>query len=337
MAWALMLKRMRWVVSPVIETENLVKMFRVGGDFWATRSNKLTAVDKVSLHVNSGETLGLVGESGSGKSTVGNCILRLLKATHGQVRYRGKNILSMKEKEFRGIRGKLQMVFQDPQSSLDPRMTVKKIIGYPLRIQKGIRGEALNRQVVSVLEDVGLGAEHLNRYPHEFSGGQRQRIGVARALITGPDFVVFDEPTSALDVSVQAQILNLISELQRKHNYAYLFISHDLAVVRNISTRIAVMYLGRIVETAPKERFFTAPCHPYTSALIASVPKPDPFRREPLSVLSGDIPSPLHRPEGCGFNPRCKAVMDICRKVPPPRIILAPGHWVACHLYAGPT
>ncbi len=186
---------------------------------------------------------------------------------------------------------------------------------------------------MTVLKDVGLSPEHLDRYPHEFSGGQRQRIGVARALITGPEFIVFDEPTSALDVSVQAQILNLIKELQKKYQYAYLFISHDLAVVRHISTRIAVMYLGSIVETAPGKRFFEAPCHPYTRALIAAVPRPDPLQRKTLAVLSGDVPSPLHLPEGCRFYPRCKEVKAICRKVPPPHVEVTPDHWVNCHLY----
>jgi peptide/nickel transport system ATP-binding protein/oligopeptide transport system ATP-binding protein len=320
-------------VTPVIETKNLVKQFRIGDGFLGRRSKKLTAVDRVSLHISRGETLGLVGESGSGKSTVGNCILRLLNVTDGRVLYKGKDILSMRETEFRNIRGKLQVVFQDPQSSLDPRMTVKKIVGYPLRIQKGIKGEHLNDRVTAVLKDVGLSPEHLDRYPHEFSGGQRQRIGVARALITRPEFIVFDEPTSALDVSVQAQILNLVTGLQKKYQYAYLFISHDLAVVRHISTRIAVMYMGSIVETAPKERFFAAPCHPYTRALIASVPRPNPFHRQALAVLHGDVPSPLHLPEGCRFYPRCKEVKGICRKVPPPRVEVAPDHWVDCHLY----
>ncbi|MBU0465819.1 MAG: ABC transporter ATP-binding protein [Proteobacteria bacterium] len=318
---------------PVIETENLVKQFKVGHGFLGGYSRQLTAVDRVSISVNSGETLGLVGESGSGKSTVGNCILRLLTATDGRVLYRGKDILSMKEAEFQSIRGKLQVVFQDPQSSLDPRMTVQKIVGYPLKIQKGIKGKELTDRVLAALKDVGLGSEHLDRYPHEFSGGQRQRIGIARALITGPEFVVFDEPTSALDVSVQAQILNLVTGLQKKYNYAYLFISHDLAVVRHISNRIAVMYLGAIVETAPKERFFAEPCHPYSKALIASVPRPDPFQRQTLSVLTGDVPSPLHLPKGCRFSPRCNKAMDICRKIPPPHIKVVTDHWLDCHLY----
>jgi len=272
--------------------------------FFEQRSKFLTAVDQVSLSIKRGETLGLVGESGSGKSTVGNCILRLVKASSGQVLYKGQDILPKKEDAFQKIRGKLQVVFQDPQSSLDPRMTVRNIVGSPLRIQQGIKGRLLEDRVLASLEDVGLSREYLDRYPHEFSGGQRQRIGVARALITGPEFIIFDEPTSALDVSVQAQILNLITGLQEKYQYAYLFISHDLAVVRHISTKIAILYLGKIVETAPRQQFFSSPFHPYTRALIASVPAPDPFNRQELSVLDGDIPSPLQLPAGCRFYPR---------------------------------
>lgn len=320
-------------MTPIIETRNLVKEFRVKSDFIWQKAQHLTAVDRVSIRLNSGDTLGLVGESGSGKSTVGNCILRLIEATSGEVLYKGQDILPIKSSGFRKLRGKLQVVFQDPQSSLDPRMTVEKIVGNPLRIQQGIKGRLLQERVLSVLHDVGLSGEHLDRYPHEFSGGQRQRIGIARALITSPEFIVFDEPTSALDVSVQAQILNLISELQKKHNYAYLFISHDLAVVKHISSQIAIMYLGRIVETAPKNRFFSNPSHPYTKALIASVPKPDPFNRQELFVVSGDIPSPLHLPVGCRFSSRCPEVIDICKKEAPPNIHLNLDHWVECHLY----
>jgi len=307
--------------------------FPAGKEFPGRRAAMLTAADHVFLKVGDGETLGLVGESGCGKTTVGNCILRLLKPTGGRILYRGQDILSMRESRFQTIRGRLQMVFQDPQSSLDPRMTVRRIVGYPLRIQKGVKEPERSERVTAALSDVGLGPEHLDRYPHEFSGGQRQRIAIARALITGPEFVLFDEPTSALDVSVQAQILNLILNLQEKYGIAYLFITHDLAVVRHISTRIAVMYLGSILESAPRERFFKNPCHPYTRALIASVPRPDPLRRQELAVLSGDVPSPLHLPVGCRFSPRCKQAMDVCRTIAPPHVRIAPDHWVDCHLY----
>jgi peptide/nickel transport system ATP-binding protein/oligopeptide transport system ATP-binding protein len=320
-------------VTPVIQTRELVKRFHLAGGFLGRHPRSLTAVDHVSLAVRRGETLGLVGESGSGKSTVGNCILRLLAADGGQVLYNGQDILPLKEAEFRRLRGKLQVVFQDPQSSLDPRMTVEKIVGYPLRLQQGVKGTALEARVLSALTDVGLQAEHVHRYPHEFSGGQRQRIGVARALITEPDFIVFDEPTSALDVSVQAQILNLIAGLQQAHGYTYLFISHDLAVVRHISTQIAVMYLGSLVETAPKEAFFRNPYHPYTRALIAAVPRPDPTLRQNLAVLPGDVPSPLQIPSGCRFHTRCPEVMAVCREVAPSHVEMGPDHWVDCHLY----
>lgn len=318
-------------MTPVIETRDLVKQFRLAGGFFGRSSKHLMAADHVSLTVRRGETLGLVGESGCGKTTVGNCILRLLHTDSGQVLYNGQDILLLNENDFRKLRGKLQMVFQDPQSSLDPRMTVKKIVGYPLRLQQGVKGEALEARVMAVLRDVGLKREHAGRYPHEFSGGQRQRIGIARALITAPEFIVFDEPTSALDVSVQAQILNLILGLQKAHGYTYLFISHDLAVVRHISSRIAVMYLGKIVESAPKEQFFSHPRHPYTRALIASAPIPNPLQRQNLAVLSGDVPSPLHLPTGCRFHPRCPEVTGICRKTPPPHVEAGEDHWVDCH------
>jgi peptide/nickel transport system ATP-binding protein/oligopeptide transport system ATP-binding protein len=320
-------------LSPVIEIRNLVKHFPVAGGFLRRRALHLTAVDRVSLSVRRGETLGLVGESGCGKSTVGSCILRLIAADGGQILYNGRDILPLSENDFRRLRGKLQVVFQDPQSSLDPRMTVQTIVGYPLRLQRGVKGGALEDRVMTALEEVGLRPEHAARYPHEFSGGQRQRIGIARALITGPDFIVFDEPTSALDVSVQAQILNLVLGLQQAQEYTYLFISHDLAVVRHVSSRIAVMYLGCIVEAAPKDRFFREPGHPYSRALIAAVPRPDPFKRQDLAVLSGDVPSPLHIPTGCRFHPRCPEVMAICRNTTPPRVMLGPDHWVDCHLY----
>jgi len=321
------------MTDPIIEVHDLVKKFQVNDGFLFQHPQYLTAVDRVSFSIKKGETLGLVGESGSGKSTVGNCILRLIQSNAGRVLYRGTDILQKKEAELRQYRGKLQLVFQDPQSSLDPRMTVRKIVGNPLRIQQKVTEQLLEERVTASLKDVGLSREHLDRYPHEFSGGQRQRIGIARALITEPDFIVFDEPTSALDVSVQAQILNLITKLQKKEQYAYLFISHDLAVVKHVSDKIAIMYLGAIVESAPKEDFFTNPSHPYTRALISSIPRPNPSKKQELSVLTGDIPSPLHQPKGCRFHTRCPQAMDICKREAPQRVHLSSEHWVDCHLY----
>ncbi len=321
-------------MKPLAEIRELVKQFRISDGFFGQRAKRLVAVDHVSFSVLQGETLGLVGESGCGKTTVGACILRLLKADGGSILYNQRDILALTEKEFRELRGKLQMVFQDPQSSLDPRMTVKTIVGYPLRLQQGVKGKALEERVAAVLTDVGLKPEHADRYPHELSGGQRQRIGVARALITNPEFIVFDEPTSALDVSVQAQILNLIQGLQRAQGYTYLFISHDLAVVRHICSRVAVMYLGKIVETAPHARLFGDPHHPYTRALIASAPRPNPFERQNLAVLTSDAPSPLDIPAGCRFHPRCPEVMDVCQRESPKSLKIEKDHWVECHLYS---
>lgn len=320
-------------MNTVIEVRNIFKYFPVPRGFLGRDKEFLRAVDDVSLYIHRGETLGLVGESGSGKSTVGNLILCLLKPDRGRISYQGVELTGTTAKTFRRLRGKLQVVFQDPQSSLDPRMTIKTIVGYPLKVNKLAKGDKIAEVVLAMLREVGLDEEHLDRYPHEFSGGQRQRIGIARALITEPDFVVFDEPTSALDVSVQAQILNLIKDLQKRYGYAYLFISHDLAVIRHISHRIAVMYLGALVETAPKQALFRNPCHPYTRALLDSVPRPDPFKRQPLGVLQGDPPSPINLPPGCRFHPRCPEAMDVCRNRLPDRSEVEEGHWVTCHLY----
>ncbi len=319
--------------SPVIEVRDLIKNFAVSSGFFGRPGTFLRAVDRVSLLIRRGETLGLVGESGSGKSTVGNCILRLLQPDGGQIFFRGRDLAAMNRRELQTIRGRVQVVFQDPLSSLDPRMTIKRIVGYPLTVSKQVRGAEVEDRVLAMLREVGLGKDHLHRYPHEFSGGQRQRIGMARALITEPECIMLDEPTSALDVSVQAQILNLIHDLQKRHGYAYLFITHDLAVVRHISHRIAVMYLGLIVESASKDTLFENPCHPYTRALMASAPRPDPFNRQDLAVLPGDPPSPVHIPPGCRFHPRCSSVMDVCRLEAPPRVRIAADHEVACHLY----
>ncbi|HSB72705.1 MAG TPA: ABC transporter ATP-binding protein [Candidatus Methylomirabilis sp.] len=324
-------------MQPIIEAIDLVKYFPMYGGLFGRKVEYVKAVDSVALTIHPGETLGLVGESGCGKTTVGYLILNLLRPDRGKVLHRGVDITSLRGGALRQVRRNLQIVFQDPQSSLDPRMLIKKTVGYPLEVNGLARGNEVVTRVKKILGEVGLDEDHMYRYPHEFSGGQRQRIGIARALITGPEFIVFDEPTSALDVSVQAQILNLIKELQRRHGYSYLFISHNLSVVKHVSHRIAVMYLGKIVEAAPRNALFGRPLHPYTRALLASVPKPDPRKRHAMGVLSGDVPSPVNVPQGCRFHPRCAEVMEQCRHVEPPSLEVEPGHSVACHLYGAST
>lgn len=317
--------------EPVIEVRNLFKYFPIHQGFLGRRVEYLKAVDGVSFAVRRGETLGLVGESGCGKSTVGYLILNLIRPDKGQVFFKNKDTTALRGEELRRVRGNMQVVFQDPQSSLDPRMLIKKTVGYPLEVNGVAKGAEVVRRVKNILREVGLSEDHVYRYPHEFSGGQRQRIGIARALITRPEFIVFDEPTSALDVSVQAQILNLVGDLQKRHGYAYLFISHDLSVIKHVSHRIAVMYLGRIVEKAPKDDLFKKPLHPYTKALMAALPQPDPAKRHVLAVIHGDVPSPVNIPGGCRFHPRCPEVMDICRKEEPEWMEAEKGHWAACH------
>jgi oligopeptide/dipeptide ABC transporter ATP-binding protein len=321
-------------MKPVIEAIDLIKYFPIHGGFLGRKVEYLKAVDSVTLTIYQGETLGLVGESGCGKTTVGFLLLNLLRADRGKVLYNGMDITQVRGQDLRQVRRNLQIVFQDPQSSLDPRMLIKKTVGYPLEVNRLAKGEEVVTRVRASLAEVGLDEDHMYRYPHEFSGGQRQRIGIARALITGPEFIVFDEPTSALDVSVQAQILNLIKELQRRHGYSYLFISHNLSVIKHVSHRIAVMYLGKIVETASKASLFERPFHPYTQALLTSVPKPDPQKRHALAVLSGDVPSPINVPTGCRFHPRCPQMKEECSQLAPSTIEVESEHWVACHLYA---
>jgi oligopeptide/dipeptide ABC transporter ATP-binding protein len=316
-----------------VRVENLAKFFPVRQGMFG-RLTFLHAVDGVTLHVLRGETLGLVGESGCGKSTLGRTILRLTEPTYGRVVYDGQDIVPMKPEDLRALRRRMQIVFQDPYSSLNPKMRVRDIVGEALRIHKIVRGAAEEEKEVAVLLDkVGLRRDAMDRYPHEFSGGQRQRIGIARALAVRPEFVVCDEPISALDVSIQAQILNLLSDLQDDLGLAFLFISHDLKVVEYVSHRVAVMYLGKIVETAKTGELFAKRYHPYTRALLSAIPVPDPGRRRLRVVLEGEVPSPLDPPAGCAFHPRCpRAQKGKCDRETPELTELVPGsnHRVAC-------
>jgi oligopeptide/dipeptide ABC transporter ATP-binding protein len=292
------------------------------------------AVDGVSFHLDEGECLGLVGESGSGKSTVGRAILRLVEPTGGDIRFGGRSIPGLPDGELRRLRHQMQMIFQDPQSSLNPRRTIMRSVAEPLIVHEGLSGRALREQVWDLLETVGLQREHMYRYPHELSGGQRQRVGLARALALRPRLLVLDEPTSALDVSVQAQILSLLERLQDEFRLTYLFISHNLAVIRHICDRVAVMYLGRIVETAPVEGLFASARHPYTEALLSAVPDLEAAEAGAEIVLEGDVPSPLRVPSGCRFHPRCpKRIGEICVREDPVPLTIQAQHAAACHLY----
>ena len=305
------------------------------GVIFQSRVGEIKAVDGVSFQIMRGETLGLVGESGCGKTTIGRCILQLLKPTGGEVRFRGEDLTQLSGKEMRPLRKELQVIFQDPYGSLNPRMTVGSIVEEPLIIHKiGDRNERKNR-VQELFEVVGLNPNMMDRYPYEFSGGQRQRIGIARALAVNPTFIVCDEPVSALDVSIQAQVINLLRSLQERFDLTYLFIAHDLSVVRHISDRVAVMYLGKIVEITGRDELYRDPKHPYTRALLSAVPIPDPVveaSRERI-ILTGDVPSPIDPPKGCSFHPRCPFAMDVCREITPVLKQTTQGHSVACHLY----
>jgi oligopeptide/dipeptide ABC transporter ATP-binding protein len=311
--------------APLLSAQNLAKHYRVRG------GGVLRAVDGVDLAVRAGDTHALVGESGCGKTTLGRLILRLVEPTAGAIRFRGEDLLALKPEAMRQMRRHLSVIFQDPYGSLDPRMTVAEIIGEPLRIfGAGTRAERRAR-VEALLAQVGLAPAHATRHPHEFSGGQRQRIGIARALALEPDLVVCDEPVSALDVSIQAQIINLLQDLQQSRGLTYLFVAHDLSVVRHIADRVSVMYLGRVVEEAPKAALFAAPQHPYTRALLAAVPQPKPGAPPPVP-LAGEVPSPLNPPSGCRFRTRCPVAITRCAEDDPALRELAPGHRVACHL-----
>jgi len=317
----------------LVEVTSLKKYFPIRAGILQREVARVHAVDDVSLSVSKGETVGLVGESGCGKSTLGRCIVRLLEPTAGDVVFDGRSIGKLGARSLRPLRRQMQMVFQDPYASLNPRKRVGTIVGDPLKIHGlGDRKER-KKQVEELLETVGLSPEHYNRFPHEFSGGQRQRIGVARALALRPKLIVADEPVSALDVSIQAQMVNLLEELQDDFGLTYLFIAHDLGVVRHVSDRIAVMYLGKLVELSPAEELYTGPIMPYTEALLSAVPIPDPDlseKRERI-VLEGDVPSPIHPPSGCRFHPRCRYATDVCSQIEPPLVDYGNGHLAACH------
>ena len=324
-------------MTEVLRVEGLQKLFPVRKGVLQSVAGHVRAVDGVSFSIQSGETLCLVGESGCGKSTVGKTILRLQEPTAGQIWLGGTEVTSLTEDQMRVHRRQVQMVFQDPYSSLNPRMRVGQIVAEPLENYGLAEGTEKERQVVALLEKVGLRKDAMERFPFEFSGGQRQRLGIARALALNPQLIVADEPVSALDVSVQAQVLNLLMDLQDEFGLAYLFISHDLAVVEHIGHRIAVMYLGRIVELAPKERIFAQPQHPYTEALMAAAPIADPRSRRKRLVIEGDVPSPMNPPSGCHFHTRCPYAEARCKTEYPPLQEIAPGHVVACHLRTSAT
>ena len=320
------------MTAPLVAVEGLAKHFAVrGGSFFARSSGAVRAVDEVSFAIRSGETLGLVGESGCGKSTVGRLILRLIEPTAGRILFAGTDIAQLSPRDLLAVRRSMQIVFQDPYSSLNPRMTVEEIVLEPLYIQGERPGPEMRRRAEKLLETVGLPKRAIARYPHEFSGGQRQRIGIARAIAPQPKFIVCDEAVSALDVSIQAQIVNLLQDLQQEFGLSYLFIAHDLAVVKHISDRVAVMYLGKVVEIAEKRALYAAPRHPYTQALLASIPAPHPRLRRQRQRLTGELPSALAPPPGCRFHTRCPHARERCRSDVPELRTLADGHQAACH------
>lgn len=317
----------------LLKVDNLKKYFPITGGIFGQKIGDVKAVDDVSFYVNKGETLGLVGESGCGKSTTGRVLMRLLEPTAGTVEFDGKDLTKLKAEEMRRMRKEIQMVFQDPFASLNPRHTVEKILEEPL-IVHGIKDkDERKKRVKEMLEVVGLNSYHAKRYPHQFSGGQRQRIGIARALMTKPKLIIADEPVSALDVSIQSQVLNLLEDLQKEFQLTYIFIAHDLGVVKHISDRVGVMYLGRLVEITEAEKLYEKPLHPYTKALLASIPIPDPDLKQERELLKGDLPSPSDPPQGCAFHTRCSDCMEICKVTRPELVEVEPGHYAACHLY----
>lgn len=316
----------------LLKVRKLKKYFPVRGGILSKTIGYVQAVDEISFDIKEGETLGLVGESGCGKTTAGRTILRLLEPTAGEVHFEGRDVFKLSKEELRKTRRNIQIIFQDPFGSLNPRMTVGDIVGESLLIHKIVKNKKeKNERVRDLLETVGLNAGHIRRYPHEFSGGQRQRIGIARALALNPKLIICDEPVSALDVSIQAQVINLLEDLQEKFNLTYLFIAHDLSVVKHISDRVAVMYLGKIVELSSTSELYDNTQHPYTEALLSAVPIPDPTLKRQRIVLEGDVPSPFKPPVGCRFHPRCKYVKSICSQEEPELIDIGNGHFVACH------
>lgn len=316
----------------LLEVKNLKKYFEISQGMFKPKII-VRAVDDVSFSIRRGETFALVGESGCGKSTTGRTILRLTDATSGEINFNGKDILALPYNEMRSLRKRMQMVFQDPYASLNPKKTIRQILMEPIRVHKRFAEKDRMQEILKILEIVGLSKDHLDRYPHEFSGGQRQRIGIARAVILQPDFIVADEPVSALDVSVQSQVINLMLDLQKEFGLTYLFISHDLSVIEHMTDRVAVMYLGKIVELADTEELFDNPKHPYTQALLSAVPISHPKEARDRIILKGDVPSPANPPSGCSFHTRCPLAMDICSKVVPEVIHFGNGHSASCHLY----
>ncbi|WP_042349172.1 ABC transporter ATP-binding protein [Bacillus massiliigorillae] len=312
--------------TPLLQVKDLRKYFSVG-------KQQLKAVDGLNFDIYKGETVGLVGESGCGKSTAGRTIIRLYEPTEGEVLFEGKNIYKHTPREMSELRKNIQLIFQDPYASLNPRMTIEEVVSEPLVIHGVVKGVAKRKRVEELVELVGLSTDHLNRFPHEFSGGQRQRVGIARALALNPKFIVCDEPISALDVSIQAQVVNLLKSLQKEMGLTYLFVAHDLSMVKYISNRILVMYLGKMMELADSETLCNQPLHPYTQALLSAVPIPDPTLKRERIILKGDVPSPINPPSGCVFRTRCPKAMDICASVVPEWVEQKSGHFVACHLY----
>ncbi len=321
--------------DPLVRVTDLQMHFPIYSGLFRRQTGSVKAVDGVSFDIAAGQTLGLVGESGSGKSTVGRAILRLYKPTAGRIVIDGTDVTGLDESALRPLRPKMQMVFQDPQASLNPRMTVANIIGEPLAEHERLSAADRNQRVLALMDAVGLNRRFANRYPHEFSGGQRQRIGIARALALNPRFIICDEPIAALDVSIQAQVVNLLEDLQDQFGLTYLFISHDLSMVRHIADRVAVLYLGRIAELADRDAIYARPLHPYTQALLSAIPEADPAREATRRriILKGDIPSPANPPKGCAFSTRCPKVFDLCTKVRPQLTEVERGRSVACHLY----